>query len=191
MKRPWVIVLSVAVAIVVVVGVLQSGGSGSTPSGNGPTNEAAQKALAGSPPRLAALHADASRLLPADGYAARLRALRGLPVVVNVWGAWCGPCREEFPIFQRVSVKRGRSVAFLGVDTQDSEAAASKFLRGHPVSYPSYQDFDGKIARQRYGLTGTPDTIFYDRSGKVAYVHQGPYRSDAYLDADIKRYAGA
>ena len=102
-----------------------------------------------------------------------------------------GTATEEFPVFQRVSVKKGKSVAFLGLDTQDTEEAASKFLRGHPLSYPSYQDLDGNVRNGHYGLSGTPDTIFYDRKAKVAFVHQGPYRSDADLAADIKRYLDA
>ena len=78
--------------------------------------------LSRSPPALAALHAQANEIvaggLPA--LRARLAALHGTPVVINKWASWCEPCREEFGVFQRVSVSRGRQVAFLGIDSEDT-----------------------------------------------------------------------
>jgi thiol-disulfide isomerase/thioredoxin len=191
MRRPLLFIAAAAVAAALVIGILQSGGSGDDgAAGVAPTPAAARQALAGSPAPLAALHRDANALLPIGELDARLRALRGYPVVVNVWGSWCNPCREEFPILQRVAAAEGRRVAFVGVATQDSKENAGAFLEKHPVSYPSFMDFDGKQA-DAYGVIGAPATIFYDRRGHRAYFHQGKYESDADLKADIERYAGA
>jgi len=191
MKRPLPILAAVAVVAALVVGILQSGGSDdSTAPGTAPSSSAAARELAGSPAPLAALHEKANALLPIGELDAQLKALRGYPVVVNVWGSWCNPCREEFPVLQRVSAKEGKRVAFVGVATQDSKESAGAFLKQRPVSYPSYMDFDGKRANA-YGVIGAPATIFYDTRGKRAYFHQGKYESDADLIADIRRYAGA
>jgi cytochrome c biogenesis protein CcmG, thiol:disulfide interchange protein DsbE len=191
MRRPLLIIVAVAVVAALVVGILQSGGSpGGGAEGVAPTPAAARKALEGAPKPLAAVHADANALLAVDELEERIRSLRGYPIVLNVWGSWCNPCREEFPLFQRVAAAEGRRVAFLGLATQDSKENAGAFLAKHPVSYPSYMDFDGKVA-DGYGVIGAPATIFYDRRGRRAYFHQGKYETDADLKADIERYAGA
>jgi cytochrome c biogenesis protein CcmG/thiol:disulfide interchange protein DsbE len=188
---PW-LVGAVVVGAIVAVGLSQSQES-KTPNQPKTQTIAAQELrekLGGAPPALAALHQQANDLLPGgrDAFDARLRALRGHPVVVNVWGSWCGPCRVELPIIQRASLDWGKRVAFLGVDTSDNRRDAGKLLDEIPVTYPSYEDPNGKIFT-RYGLRGAPSTVYYDAAGKQTYLHQGQYLDRAQLDADIKRYA--
>ena len=149
------------------------------------------EALAGSPPPLAALHSQANDLLGGgeDAFEKRLDGLRGYPVVVNKWASWCGPCRAEFPSLQQASARFGRKVAFLGVNSQDSDDAAKTFLGEYPVSYPSYTDPDQQIAEVMKATLGFPSTAFYDRQGEQVYLRQGGYPSQADLFADIRRYA--
>lgn len=191
MRRPLIILAAVALVAVLAVGIAQTQESTEeTPAGVVPSPAAARAALEGAPAPLADVHGLANALLPADELEARLKALRGHPVVVNIWGSWCAPCREEFPVFQRVAIERGKEVAFLGVATEDSEEAAGAFLKQRPLTYPSYMDFDGTVA-DSYGAIGAPATVFYDAEGNKTYFHQGKYESDADLIEDIERYAGA
>ena len=176
---------------ILVICLLAAGCGGAEPRSAAPAAGAQAKALAGSPPQLARLHAQANRLLDggADAFKARLRDLRGHPVVVNKWGSWCPPCRAEFPFFQRQSIKRGRNVAFVGVDGNDNDGDAKKFLRSFPVSYPSYKDPNLGIAAVFNAVQAFPSTAYYDSRGRLSYVHQGGYPDERKLSADIDRYA--
>src|SRR3954454_10659639 len=104
MQRRTMVIIGAVVLVVLVIGLTQLGGtSGEGGGGKAPSAGAAQKQLAGAPQALADLHADGSKLLPSDDYKQRVAALKGYPIVVNIWGSWCIPCRQEFPVFQRVS----------------------------------------------------------------------------------------
>jgi cytochrome c biogenesis protein CcmG/thiol:disulfide interchange protein DsbE len=176
------------IGVVVTCALALGGCSSAQPKSAGKPNAAA---LAGSPAPLAALHAQSSRLLGggADAFKQRLRQLHGYPVVVNKWASWCGPCRGEFPLFQRQSQKQGKRIAFLGVNSNDSNSDAKSFLRQYPVSYPSYSDGNLAIAAVFKGVQAFPTTAFYDRNGALSFVHQGAYQNQAALAKDIERYA--
>jgi thiol-disulfide isomerase/thioredoxin len=181
-----------ACALALLAAVVAIAGCGSSQGGDyGGQHPDYAKALAGSPAPLAALHRQGDDLLSGgkDAYEARLAALHGYPAVVNVWASWCGPCRFEFPRLQQVAAGYGKRVAFLGVDSEDSDDAASSFLEEAPVPYPSYTDPDKDIADSLGASLGYPDTAFYDRAGKLVYLKQGPYDNAAELRADIERYA--
>jgi cytochrome c biogenesis protein CcmG/thiol:disulfide interchange protein DsbE len=176
-------------AVVVALGVSACGSSGGgTSTAKAPDYK---QALAGAPKPLAKLYAQGDRLVSGgtSAFGSQLRALRGHPVVVNVWASWCEPCRMEFPYLQRLSAKYGKRVAFVGVDTNDNDAAARTFLAELPLPYPSYTDPNEDISQSVGATVGLPDTAYYDASGKQVFVKQGQYASEGDFAADIKRYA--
>jgi cytochrome c biogenesis protein CcmG/thiol:disulfide interchange protein DsbE len=151
---------------------------------------AAQRELAGSPAPLAALHQQADRLLgTGQAFSARIRALRGYPIVVNAWASWCIACQSEFDLFATASAHYGRDVAFLGADTGDYSAGdARAFLAAHPVTYPSFQTTTTDL-NPLAPIPGLPTTIFINRAGRVVDVHVGVYDSQGSLDGDVETYA--
>jgi cytochrome c biogenesis protein CcmG/thiol:disulfide interchange protein DsbE len=155
------------------------------------SSEAKPAQLAGAPAPLAGLHSQANRLLDggADAFERRLKKLRGYPVVVNKWASWCGPCRFEFPFFQKQAAKRAKTTAFIGVNSDDNDGEARKFLSDYPVPFPSYKDPKLEVAAVFNAVQAFPSTAFYDSKGELAFVHQGGYASEEKLAADIERYA--
>ena len=191
MKRALMLLGAVALAAVLVIGLTQAGGGGTAPEEDGKFDLArAKQELAGSPAPLAALHDQANEILAGspEDFEARLRRLRGHPVVINKWASWCGPCRAELPILQELATSRGKEIAFVGVNARDKRPAAERFAARFPVPYPSYEDPDEKIARALKAPSNFPVTLFVDEDGKTVFTHQGGYRSAADLQADIDRY---
>jgi cytochrome c biogenesis protein CcmG/thiol:disulfide interchange protein DsbE len=189
--RTRALVLAVA-ALLAVIGIVLLTGDSSDSGDPAATDPAAERAYAGAPPPLRALYDQRNQLLDGGPRAFRRRVaeLRGYPIVVNKWASWCGPCRAEFPVFQKAAIQEARRIAFLGVDSTDNEGDAREFLSEFPLTYPSYKDPDLKVARVFNGVGAFPTTAFYDRRGKVAFVHQGPYDSVEELLRDVKRYTG-
>jgi cytochrome c biogenesis protein CcmG/thiol:disulfide interchange protein DsbE len=190
-RRLLSIIGAVAVVAVVVIGLSQTKTDNSAPKPDSFDLAAARRTLAGAPAPLATLHDRANVLVPASKqvYAQEIASLRGHPIVVNKWASWCGPCRGEFPVLQSTSTTFGKRVAFVGLDASDNDGDASKFLRHFPVTYPSLVDRNSRIAQSLGIGRSFPTTIYYDAKGKVQYIHQGPYTSDAGFAADIERYA--
>ena len=150
-----------------------------------------EKLLEGAPAPLAALHRQAGEFLDGgpEAYRAQLKKLRGYPVVVNMWASWCGPCRAEFPLLQRLAGKRGTEIAFLGVNSSDNKGDAGAFLENYPVPFPHFDDPNGDVAAEFRGPQVFPTTAFYNAKGKLAFVHLGEYLSERSLADDIDRYA--
>lgn len=110
-----------------------------------------------------------------DGQRLDLASLRGDVVVLNFWASWCPPCRAEAPALEQVyDNTKAQGVRFVGIDTKDETAAASAFVAGKQITYPSIEDQGASIAaRLPVPPQGFPSTLVLDRDGRVAYRHIG------------------
>lgn len=118
----------------------------------------------------------------ADGRVS-LQELRGYPVVMNFWASWCGPCKDEAPRLNDAAKTHAGRVVFLGVDVQDLESDALRFLERYETNYVSVRDGRNSTYGS-YGLTGLPETYFLDRRGRVM-AHWIGEISEAELEAGI------
>jgi cytochrome c biogenesis protein CcmG, thiol:disulfide interchange protein DsbE len=151
-------------------------------------------ATAGSAPATPAVNATTAPALPTSvnelptmdvaQFHTLMRQLKGTPVVVNVWGAWCAPCRTETPLLV-AAARSNPGVQFLGVDVQDSFNGARDFLRTYGVTYPSVFDPTAAI-KTDLGALGQPDTYFYGASGSQVAAVAGPLTS-ATLRANLAK----
>ena len=122
-----------------------------------------------------------------------LAGLVGKPLVLNIWGTWCGPCQAETRYLSTVYDELRPRVRFLGVDTEESNPDSALAFAPHvrpPMRYPSVIDNDKAVLLGLHGPIGVPSTVFVDASGKVVRQVSAPYRSADALRADISRYLG-
>ncbi|MER6263730.1 TlpA disulfide reductase family protein [Streptomyces sp900105245] len=109
-----------------------------------------------------------------DGRTVDVADYQGKVVVLNVWGSWCGPCREEAKYFAKVSKDySGKGVQFVGINTRDtSTTPAVAFEKEHGIGYPSLYDPTGRLMlRFKKGTLNPqliPSTLILDRDGKIA-----------------------
>jgi cytochrome c biogenesis protein CcmG, thiol:disulfide interchange protein DsbE len=152
--------------------------SSSSPDPRAVAAARAKAALAPCPaPSAAATRAELPDLtLPCLGGGAdvSLARLGGVPMVLNAWAHWCGPCREELPAFGRLgSAVPPDRLRVLGVATEDSAELALEFSAAVDVHLPAVLDEKGKLKNDRR-QPGLPFTLFVRADGSVASVHVGP-----------------
>ncbi len=118
-------------------------------------------------------------------FEALLEEQRGIPVVVNIWASWCGPCRIEAPDLEKLSREFEGRVQFIGVDILDDREAARDFILEFDWPYPSVFDPDGEI-RDGLGFIGQPVTIVFDADGERSFEWNGAVNEEL-LRAEIEK----
>ncbi len=127
-----------------------------------------------------------------DGKTLDLASLKGKPVMLNFWGSWCIPCKDEAPVLaQAWQQYQSKGVQFVGVAIWDKPDAALTFAQGAGATWLNGMDNDGKIAID-YGVYGVPESYFIDKNGVLIDRFPGPFvgsdgtaRLDQYLQKVI------
>jgi thiol-disulfide isomerase/thioredoxin len=124
------------------------------------------------------------------GPAVRLSDLRGTPMVLNVWAAWCSNCADEAPLFTALHEKAGAKLRFFGIHYQASRGHGLSAAKDFGVFYPSVQDANGASTIKSMRAPAPPETWFVTADGRVAYRHRGVLTSQQQLDSYVARYLG-
>ncbi|MFI5493353.1 TlpA family protein disulfide reductase [Actinoplanes sp. NPDC051859] len=117
----------------------------------------------------------------------RLLDLRG-PAVINLWGSWCGPCREELPVMQELADATTGRLQVIGVDTRDDREAGASFAAGRGIRMATLFDREQKLLGALGRMT-LPVTVFLDASGK-RFVYTGRALDKPALGALVQTHTG-
>ena len=115
-----------------------------------------------------------------------LESIKG-PAIINVWGSWCTPCREEMPYLRELAATG--KVQIIGIDVEEkSMEAARKFVVEQGMTWPNLYDKDGST-KSSFGM-GVPITWYLNSKSEVAYKHIGVLKSKDQLFSDVEKYLG-
>ncbi|MEQ8859461.1 MAG: TlpA disulfide reductase family protein [Pseudomonadales bacterium] len=108
-----------------------------------------------------------------EGSNLRLDEYRGQVVLINFWASWCGPCRQEMPLLDRLHQRYvDTGFAVLGINVEGEEAPARELIDRIPVTFPVLID-EGQLVSELYRLEAMPSTVVVDRDGVIRYIHRG------------------
>jgi thiol-disulfide isomerase/thioredoxin len=102
-----------------------------------------------------------------------LEQYKGQVVMLNFWASWCGPCREEMPILEKLHAKyKPMGFTMIGVNVEPDSAEAAKWLKATPVTFPILFDTKSDVSKL-YSVASMPSTVIIDRKGNLRWLHRG------------------
>lgn len=113
------------------------------------------------------------RLESMAGKPVSLEQYKGQVVMINFWASWCGPCRQEMPLLEKMYAKyKPMGFTMLGVNVEPDSKLAAGFLEKTPVTFPILFDTKSEVSKL-YQVAGMPSTAIIDRKGNLRWVHKG------------------
>lgn len=129
----------------------------------------------------------------AGGPDVELSSLRG-PMVINLWQAFCEPCREEMPALEAFHQQHSDRVAVVGIDFNDvNPAGAMALAEETAITYPSVADPGGELmGEEAFAIArrGLPAFVFVDADGTVVGQHSGGVDSVREVEQLVDTYLG-
>ncbi|OWQ77971.1 TlpA disulfide reductase family protein [Stenotrophomonas maltophilia] len=135
-------------------------------------------------PRVEAVHGN-----PLGPAVPPLSAAEGRPVVVNLWAAWCPPCRREMPAFAEAEAQLP-GVVFVMVNQGDEPSTALAFIQDNDLAFDHTYADPSSETMLRFGARVMPTTLFFDSQGRMVDMHVGEMTL-AGLKAKVRQHFGA
>lgn len=124
-------------------------------------------------------------LIGQDEKVHRLSDYKGKAVVVNFWGTFCPPCREEMPAIQRQYEKwKDKGLVVLGLNLNESAVTVQSFVRDTQVTFPILFDKD-LVTAKKYNVTAYPTTFFIAPDGTIKAKFVGGM-TESYIQNQIQ-----
>jgi peroxiredoxin len=125
-------------------------------------------------PRVGDLAPDFALLDVKANEAVSLSSLRGKPVLINFWGTWCPPCREEMPIIQTLYEKYAGQVEIVGISMgpRDYPEQVISYIEQYGYTWTFLHDPDMTVMSS-YAVQGIPASYFIDKDGVIRSITVG------------------
>ncbi|QMV45201.1 redoxin domain-containing protein [Cohnella cholangitidis] len=129
----------------------------------------------------------AFRLAGLDGQVHEWQDYEGKPLIINFWGTFCPPCRNEMPALQNQYEKwKGQGLELIGINLSEDHLTAESFIRQVGVNFPILMDKD-KRTEKAYGLKQYPTTFFISSNGKIQEVVIGGLLTEEEIEVRVER----
>ncbi|QOT00609.1 thiol-disulfide oxidoreductase ResA [Brevibacterium sp. JNUCC-42] len=108
-----------------------------------------------------------------EGQPMTLADLKGKGVILNFWGSWCEPCRNEMPDLEKVWLaNKDQNIVIVGVNVGESEVSAQQFVRQMKTTFPILMDKQKEVTKV-YNIGKMPTTFYIDQDGIVRDIMIG------------------
>jgi thiol-disulfide isomerase/thioredoxin len=122
-----------------------------------------------------------------DGTAIDLAGLRGKVTLLDFWATWCGPCKREIPLLEKLHQEfREKGLVVVGLNVGEEKATVEKFLKGVTLTYPVVLVGDKAGLVTSLSIQGFPTVVLLDREGNISSYEVGA-RGEAALRADLAK----
>lgn len=152
-----------------------------------PANSDASASDASSPPADADLALQFT-MTSLDGEEVALASLRGRYVLVNFWATWCGPCRDEMPYLEQLSIDHADQLTVLGVNMNEEPERIYPFVEEFGLTFPVLLDPPDELIMEN-NVRGLPVSYVVGPDGTVVYRKIGeilPKQFDPWLAENLK-----
>lgn len=112
-----------------------------------------------------------------NGYNLRLSELRGQVVILNFWATWCGHCRQEMLLLNKLYARyQNTGFTILGINVDNNPAKARKMARKYKINFPILFDESGSVSKL-YEVEEMPSNIIISRDGMVQHIYRDYFPS--------------
>jgi thiol-disulfide isomerase/thioredoxin len=121
-----------------------------------------------------------------EGEKLSLASMHGKTVIMDFWATWCGPCRAQHPLYEKVRerFKQNPDVVFVAVATDEDREVVAPFLKTQKWS-ANKVFFDPGIVKL-LEISSIPTTIIMDKNGNVASRMNG-FAPERFVDLLTER----
>jgi thiol-disulfide isomerase/thioredoxin len=120
-----------------------------------------------------------------SGAKVHLKDYRGKVVLLNFWATWCGPCKEEMPMFVAVEKEWApKGIVFIAasLDEKAGQKNIPGFVKQYAIDFPVWKGATpDDLARLELG-EAVPDTAFLTEDGNVIFRVQGEIKRSELIE---------